>query len=231
MSVKAMVFIDGAWLYRTRTVIFSKLGEENGFEIDYQKLPRVVCEDVANRLDEDVSLVRTLYFGTLPSARSGFNTSKQYSFYDFLEKSCGYDTDIHEVNMDGSRTEDAWIKTAMATNIVYYAGVPGAYDVAIVLSDDPDLTPPIRRARLLGKRIQLVTAHQVDGRHPIPGTVLYTKSRISDFPPVFIDEHAPEIRLVRERVKRTCKQCGREEETTWAGADFFCSECRGKYRN
>ena len=76
MAEKAMVFIDGGWLYKCRTALFSKLGEEN-FEIDYAKLPRLLCEDVANALDEDVSLVRTLYFGTIPSARSGFNTSKE----------------------------------------------------------------------------------------------------------------------------------------------------------
>ena len=78
MSLKAMVFIDGAWLYRNRTSIFAKLGAENGCEIDYAKLPRVFCEDVANHLDEDVDLVRTNYFGTIPSARSSFSTSKQY---------------------------------------------------------------------------------------------------------------------------------------------------------
>ena len=73
--MKAMVFIDGAWLYRNRTSIFMKLGEANGCEIDYSKLPRVFCEDVANYLDEDVGLVRTNYFGTLPSARSSFSFS------------------------------------------------------------------------------------------------------------------------------------------------------------
>ena len=40
-----------------------------------------------------------------------------------------------------------------------------------------------------------------------------------------------ELKLVREMRTRICKQCGREEETTWAGPDFFCSDCRGKYRN
>ena len=33
MSQKAMVFIDGGWLYRSRATLFSKLGEDN-FEID-----------------------------------------------------------------------------------------------------------------------------------------------------------------------------------------------------
>ena len=42
MSQKAMVFIDGGWLYRSRTTLFAKLGEEN-FEIDYAKLPKIFC--------------------------------------------------------------------------------------------------------------------------------------------------------------------------------------------
>ena len=74
MSVKAMVFIDGGWLYRSRSALFARLGEPNGFEIDYGRLPKILCEDVANCLDEDVSLVRKMYFGTIPSARSGFST-------------------------------------------------------------------------------------------------------------------------------------------------------------
>ena len=86
MALKAMVFIDGSWLYRSRTALFAKLGEEN-FEVDYARLPRILCDDLANAIDEDVSLVRTQYFGTIPSSRSGFNTSKQRSFYEFLEKS------------------------------------------------------------------------------------------------------------------------------------------------
>ena len=46
MALKAMVFIDGAWLYRSRTTVFAKLGEEN-FEVDYARLPRLLCEELA----------------------------------------------------------------------------------------------------------------------------------------------------------------------------------------
>lgn len=231
MSVKAMVFIDGGWLYRSRSALFSKLGEEN-FEIDYARLPRIICEDVANRLDEDVSLVRTCYFGTIPSPRSGFNTSKQSSFYDFLEKSCGYETEIHEVDVgsDGTRNNENWIKMSLAANMLFYAAHPGAFDVAILIGDDVDYSPAIRRTRMFGKRVQVVGAHGTDGSAPAMGSSLFWKNRVNDFPPLYIDDHANEMRLVREHVRRACKQCGREEDTTWAGPDFFCSECRGKYR-
>lgn len=232
MSLKAMVFIDGAWLYRNRTSIFRKLGETNGCEIDYAKLPRVFCEDVANYLDEDISLVRTNYFGTLPSARSSFSSTKQRSFYDFLERSCGYETEIHEVDVGGEGGhDDTWIMMALSASLMFNAAMPSAFDVAVLIGDNTDYAPVLRRARLFGRRIQLVTAHAADGTEPAVGTSLIWKSRVSDFPPLFIDDHAEEVRLVRETVKRVCKQCGREEETTWAGPEFFCSSCRGKYRN
>ena len=230
MSMKAMVFIDGAWLYRNRSSIFRKLGEENGCEIDYAKLPRVFCEDVANYLDEDISLVRTNYFGTLPSARSSFSSSKQRSFYDFLERSCGYEMEIHEVDVGGEGGhDDMWIKMALGASLMFSAAMPGALDVAILIGDDLDYAPVLRRARLFGKRIQLATAHAADGTQPALGTSLIWKSRVSDFPPLYIDDHAEEVRLVRESVKRVCKQCGREEVTTWAGPEFFCSSCRGRH--
>ena len=232
MSLKAMVFIDGAWLYRNRSSIFAKLGEANGCEIDYAKLPRVFCEDVANFLDEDIDLVRTNYFGTLPSARSGFTSSKQRAFYDFLERNCGYEMEIHEVDVGGGDGhDDAWIKMALGASLMFYAAMPSAFDIAILIGDDLVYAPMLRRVRMFGRRVQLVTAHALAGSQPAVGTSLIWKSRVSDFPPLFIDDHAEDVRLVRENITRVCKQCGREEETTWAGPDFFCSSCRVKYRN
>ena len=224
MSLKAMVFIDGGWLYRNRVSLFAKLGEEN-FEIDYAKLPKLICEDVANGLDEDVSLVRTNYFGTIPSQRSGFNTSKQYAFYDFIEKSCGYDTEIHEVEVG---SDENWIKMALASSLMFYAAQPGAFDVAILVGDDPDYAPALSRVRLFGKRVQIVGAHAPDGKSSMS---LRGRRKVDDFPFLYIDDHAAEVRLVRELVKRVCKHCGNEEETTWAGPAFFCTACRGRYRS
>ena len=225
MSVKAMVFIDGGWLYRNRSILFTRLGEET-FEIDYAKMPRLFSEDVANMLDEDVSLVRTNYFGTIPSARSGFNTSRQCTFYDFLEKTCGYDTDIHEVDI-GSGNDDNWIKMSLAASMMFFAAQPSAFDIAILIGDDLDYVPVLQRVRLLGKRVQIVSAHTNEGRIA-PSSLINNRTHICDFPLLFLDDHAADMRLVRETMKRTCKHCGKEEETTWAGTDFFCSDCRSR---
>ena len=230
MAVKTMVFIDGTWLYKSRSAIFEKLDEPNGFEIDYKKLPGVICEDVANYMDQDVDRVRTLYFGTIPSMRSGFNTGKQNAFYNFLETSCGYDTYIHEVEINGQepRNDEHWAVAALSASLIYYAAVD-AYDIAIVMGEDENYEPALRSARLLGKRIQIVGArHIVNGKPVVQPNAVHLKIRASDFPPIFIEDHAEEMRLVRATQKRVCRECGAEEETTWAGPDFFCSRCRGR---
>lgn len=230
MAIKAMVFIDGNWLYKSRQALFSKLNEGNGFEIDYRHLPKVICEDVANYVDQDVDCVRTVYFGTIPSYRSGFNTGKQNSFYDFLESSCGYETEIHEVdvNGDGTRNDEQWVHAALSSAMLFYAA-QNAFDLAVTLGDDPNYAPALRRVRMMGKRVQVVGVHGVDGRS-VPPNAVYLQSRVSDFPPIYLEDHAEAVRLVRETQKRVCKQCGREEQTTWAGPEFFCSQCRGRHR-
>ena len=174
--------------------------------------------------------MRTNYFGTLPSARSSFSSSKQRAFYEFLERSCGYEMEIHEVDVGGDGGhDDMWIKMALGASLMFNAAMPGSFDVAILIGDDLDYAPVLRRARLFGRRVQLVTAHASGGAQPAIGTSLIWKSRVSDFPPLYIDDHAEDVRLVRESVKRVCKQCGREEVTTWAGPEFFCSSCRGRH--
>ncbi|MBR1587808.1 MAG: NYN domain-containing protein [Kiritimatiellae bacterium] len=231
MALKAMVFVDGAWLYKSRSTVFAKLGEEN-FEVDYARLPRLLCEELANAIDEDVSLVRTLYFGTIPSARSSFNTGKQRAFYDFLEGSCHYETHIHEVEVgygENSLADEAWVSMSLASSMLYYAAIPSVYDVALLVSDNLVYAPPLYTVRKLGKRTQVVSLHTPEGAEQPSGTTLVGRSRVMDFAPIYIDDHAAEMKLVRELRNRICKQCGREEETTWAGADFFCSECRGKH--
>lgn len=229
MSLKAMAFIDGTWLYRSRDVLFAKLGETNGCEIDYANLPRIFSEKLANHVGSDVDLVRTHYFGTIPASRPGYAPLKQESFYDFLEKTCGYETEISEVPVGGDvHLDEVWVKMAVGASLLFNAALPNAFDIAILIGDSLSYEPMLGKVRLYGKRIQLVSAHTAEGT--LPANSLVGKSRYLDFPPLYLDEFAENVRLVRERVTRVCKNCGSTEETTWAGPEFFCSNCRGKHR-
>ena len=229
MPLKAMVFVDGNWLYRNRPALFKKLEEENGFEIDYCRMPKLLVEETANRLDADIDVVRTLYFGTV---RAMYNPSKQNAFYDFLERRCGYETHVHYMDpgTGSDRGELQWVNMELGAEMLHYAMTPGVYDIAVLVGDDIIYAPVLRRVRAAGKRVLIVNSRPETCDRP-DFRRLSQIPRTNDFPEVFLDDYANELKLVREHTVRTCRQCGREEETTWAGVEFFCSECRGKYRS
>jgi hypothetical protein len=232
MCIKTMIFIDGAWLYRARQVLFESLHEQDGFEVDYKRIPDIIAHDISEKIEADVDVIRTCYFGTIPINRSGYNPAKQRSFYEFLASQCAYDTEITEVDCrrePQTRMDDRSAPVALASAMMYYASVPGAFDVATLVSGDSDYIPLLRRVRSVGKRTQLVAINNLNGRF-ITSTSLLATTGIHDLPPILLDEHAQELRLVREEQRRVCKNCGTEETTTWAGPEFFCSNCRGTHR-
>jgi hypothetical protein len=99
--------------------------------------------------------------------------------------------------------------------------------VAVLVAGDVDYVPVLRRIRRLGKRVQLVAMNPIRG-HVISCKTLLSAPGCFDFPHIFMDEHAKEFRLQRDMQKRCCMNCGVEEETTWAGEEFYCAECRAK---
>lgn len=231
MAVKTMIFIDGSWLYHGRQVLFDTLGEE-GFEIDYKRIPDIIAHEIADALESEVAVVRTNYFGTIPVNKQGYNPAKQKSFYEFLAMQCAYDIEILEIDFrrePQARPDDKWVNVALASSMLYYAAIPGAFDIATIIGGDADYVPLLKRVRLMGKRVQIVGMNNIDGKFLTSATLLTTPG-IQDLPPIFLDEHSEKIKLVREEQSRACKTCGREEPTTWAGPDFFCSVCRIEHR-
>lgn len=232
MSLKAMIFIDGSWLYKSRQILFDALEAEAGFEIDYKRIPDIIAQELAESLGLNIDVVRTNYFGTIPVNKQGYNPVKQRSFYDFLSVQCGYDIDIMEIDFrkePDAHPDEKWVNVGLAASMMQYATIPGAFDVAVLVGGDPDYVPLLRRVRSLGKRIFLVAMNPVDDK-VISSATLLTTPGVFDFPPLFMDEHADAFRLHREEQTRTCKKCGKDEVTTWAGPEFFCTECRSEYR-
>lgn len=232
MSLKTMIFIDGSWLYHSRQVLFESMGEESGFEIDYKRIPSIIAHEVADYLDTEVDVVRTNYFGTIPANKPGYNPAKQKAFYEFLSLQCAYDMEVLEIDFKRephARPDDKWVNVALASSMLYYASVPGAYDLAILIAGDADYIPLLKRVRTMGKRVQIVGMNNICERFLTSASLLTTPG-IQDLPPIFLDEFCEKIRLVREEQTRICKNCDREEITTWAGPDFFCSVCRSEHR-
>jgi len=64
--LKAMVFIDGSWLYRARETLRKKIGDPK-LTIDYAKLPQILAERLGEQLGaSEVDLVRTYFFASIP---------------------------------------------------------------------------------------------------------------------------------------------------------------------
>lgn len=231
MSLKVMIFVDGTWLYHSRQILFDVLGED-GFEIDYKRIPEIIAEDLGHWHNDHVDVVRTCYFGSLPVNKPGCNPSKQRAFYDFLALQCGYDTDIVDVDYrcePGARPDERWVGISLASSMVRYAALPGVFDVATLVAGDSEYIPLLRHVRAMGKRTQLVAINNTEERNAT-SPLLQTAPGVLDFPPLFLDERAQDLRLVREEQTRACRICGQQESTTWAGPDFFCSNCRSEHR-
>ncbi|MDO4527384.1 MAG: NYN domain-containing protein [bacterium] len=229
MAIRAMIFIDGCWLYKGRQALFNRLGEK-GFEVDYKRIPDIIAQSLAEISGQEVDIVRTCYYGTIPVNKLGYNPSKQKVFYDFLGEQCGYEMDITEIDFrcEPSALPDAkWVNANLASEMTWFATVPGAYDVAVLVAGDADYIPVLRRVRRLGKRVQLV-AMNAQRNLTITSKLLLTAPNCFDYPHIYMDEHAMDFRLQREMQKRACMSCGKEEETTWGGDEFFCAECRVK---
>ena len=61
---KAMVFIDGTWLYSNVPRLSEAYGQPD-FRVDFGKLPVVLAEAVSRHLaNENVDIVRTYLFGS-----------------------------------------------------------------------------------------------------------------------------------------------------------------------
>ena len=71
--------------------------------------------------------------------------------------------------------------------------------------------------------------NNTEQRH-VTSPSLLSDTVITDASTLFLDDHIDEIRLLRKELPRTCKACGETEITTWAGVEFYCSNCRSDHR-
>ena len=231
MSVKVMTFMDGSWFYHGRQTLFSG-SEDEGFEIDYNRMRSLIAAELDKALDQEIDIVRSCYFGTLPLNKPGYNPAKQRAFYGFLATHCNFDTEITTIDLrqESETGDDRSVCVSLAVRALQFAAIPGVYDVAVVIGGSREYDALLRGLRALGKRTMLVAIRNRAGEEIVTSPTLLSEPGLLDFPVLFLDDHLDELRLVRTEQVRVCKQCGAEESTTWAGPDFFCSKCREDHR-
>ena len=229
MPLKAMIFIDGSWFYHSRQILFD-LKDETGFEIDYKRIPLLVEDWLAENMSTEVDVVRTCYFGTLPMNKPGYHPAKQRTFYQFLQQDCGFDVEVLEMDhrLEHGISDDRRVGVALASAMTHFAAVPGAYDIAVLVGGSSDYRPLLKRVRDWGRSTLLVAMNNAESRQAT-SPVLLAEYALFDVPPLFLDDHIDEVRLVRKELPRVCKACGQSEVTTWAGVEFYCSKCRSDH--
>ncbi|MDA1229124.1 MAG: NYN domain-containing protein, partial [Chloroflexi bacterium] len=167
--VKAMVFIDGSWLYHCRSIFRREIGDPE-YAVDYHKLPLVLIEKLRKSLTvKDVDLIRVHFFASVPvgfAHEDADIVAGQHDFYERLKEEPNYQTEIIRIDFRGRRLKaedrdpmdtfapkEKRVDVALACSLLYNATLPNSYDVAILLVGDEDYVPALQYVRRLGKRV------------------------------------------------------------------------------
>ena len=176
-KLKAMLFIDGTWLYYSinerlakDASIIQKYGRgwQHRYDIDWTKLPNILCtmlqseiqtfQDGNSKNDNvahsvEVDLVHSMVYTSYKADTS--TTSYRYKLFQDLKKA---NFSVHMMETVGK--SEKCVDIQLAVEILHYATLENptnSYDIALLLTGDKDLMPAIIRTRCKGKQVGLVS--------------------------------------------------------------------------
>lgn len=229
--MKAMLFIDGSWLYHVRPYLLS-LCEDPDFELDYRTLPKIVQDQLGQLADLKIDLVRTYYFGTIAINKLGHDNIRERQFYEMLAKRCNYNTEIYEYDFKNKEVlgrRENCLEVGLATTALSLAFQNSSFDIACILAGDIDYQPLIKQLRAIGKRVVLVDVKGNNGFHPVHHRLM-DEINLFDYPSIHLDDHVSKMHYHRTEAIRKCDSCGREEATIFTSDWFYCNNCREEYK-
>ena len=160
---KVMVFVDGTWLYYTlfergkRCPIVKQFGAgwyENHY-IDFGKIPEIISDHLSAELlryapnsQRAVEVVRVLVFSSFREEQEV--SSQRQQMFRAMQK---INFEVHLGSFTGP--QEKCVDIALAVDMLHYATVPDAFDVAVLLSGDRDFIPALLRTRQKGKRVAI----------------------------------------------------------------------------
>ena len=243
------MFVDGTWLYRNTP----RLGEVYGtrdFHIHYGLLPKALCEEVARQLGVvEVDLVRTYLFGSYPAnydLRDEEAVQRQLDFYATLKEEYHYEVETFAIDFRGRRLrredrapgdrfepKEKCVDIALAAAVLYYAAIPAAYDIVLVVIGDRDYRPVLQHVRRLGKRVAIAS---IQGCCSPEFSDPEDRLRVKDFDIIWLNDLINKIELKFERHQRECASPlhvgDRKVWTTYhprKREQFFCEDCRRRF--
>jgi uncharacterized LabA/DUF88 family protein len=84
--------------------------------------------------------------------------------------------------------EEKCVDISLAVEMLYMATVPGAYDVAVLVTGDKDFIPVLEKTRLLGKRVAIASV-----RSSASVDLVQPEARLRDFDVIWLDDYIDEL--------------------------------------
>jgi hypothetical protein len=210
--LKVMLFIDGTWLYYSiherddnRDPITARYGKGWQFKyyFDWSRLPGIICQALQNqdqgwssvnaqvRTDDAVNapqqalarpleIVRACVFSSYKADTA--KTSRRYQMFQEMI-SANYDVTVIETIGKNEKCVDI----QLAVEMLHYATVPSAYDVALLLTGDKDFMPAMVRTRQKGRKVGLVSMRSGCNK------ALYQTPNVKDYDVVWIEDYLDEL--------------------------------------
>ena len=247
--LKAMIFIDGTWLYRNLPKLAASYGNSS-YRIDFGKLPGLLRTKVAEQLGaSDLDIVRTHLFGSYPENYDLVDegiVAPQLDFFSMLKEEFHYELDLFPINFRGRHIrkkdrdpndpfepKEKCVDIALATSMLYFAAIPHAYEIAIAVIGDRDYKPVLQHVRRLGKRVAIASAKNacwLEFANP------RDESRLKDFDIIWLDDHLHELELKYDTHPRECESpTHKGDRKVWTtfhprkGQKFYCDACRAEF--
>uniref|UniRef100_A0A7S1BIU1 SAP domain-containing protein n=1 Tax=Corethron hystrix TaxID=216773 RepID=A0A7S1BIU1_9STRA len=203
--LKAMLFIDGTWLYyslyrrepdRCPIIQAYGLGWKHTHNFDWAALPRVIAQELERQMRElnwstarPIEMVRAVVFTSYKATTD--RLSRRITMFQEMAEA-NYEVHI----METTGTHEKCIDIQLAVEMVHFAGTD-AYDVGILLSGDKDFMPALVRTRQKGKRVGIVSM-----RRGCNSALRDPNMHVKDFEIVWIDDQLDEL-LVPIEISKT----------------------------
>jgi uncharacterized LabA/DUF88 family protein len=181
--LKAMMFIDGSWLDTSVRRLCDVVDADRVYieHVRFQPIMQAVIDHVRAAVGFEIDLVRTYCVAGYPNPSTvasqsrpmalriekGWQTVRKVPFMEVELYAYDYGGFAFP-NRDAKKTDDRprpkekCVDVALATNMLYFAAIPAAYDIAVLLTGDRDYKPVLKAVRRLGKRTVLATVLGLD---------------------------------------------------------------------
>jgi len=88
--------------------------------------------------------------------------------------------------------QEKCVDIALAVEMLYLATVPGAYDIACIITGDKDFIPALQKTRMTAKRVALCSLH-----NSCNNDLIRPDAHIRDFDPIWIDDYLENLVVPR----------------------------------